>query len=550
MIPVADLVARLGALAGANGFGDLQQEGDELVERLVEGRTYVAVVGQFKRGKSSLINALVGRNAVPTGAIPVTRVPTVVRFGTPAVRIRTEGEWKEVSLGELSNYVSEEGNPGNQRGVVGAEVFVDSSFLSRGICLVDTPGLGSIEPGASAATHDVLPRVDAALLLLGADTPLTADELDLATRLLSAGQPLLVALGKADRATVTEQDALRAYAERALDGAAGFFVVSVVAPPGSPGNPDWRALGEALDALGRGRQLLAASGERGARRLAARIGAVLEEERSALLRPAAELAAHVARAERTEAAALQALSDLTPLLRADVERLRLRAEAEATDFVRTATVSADEELTRRAEGRLRADALREANAVARRRLAPWFTAMEGSTARWLAEVASRFQGSCEGLLRSAGDGAAEDVTLDLSLAVASLAARRFHFHDRLRTRAAANPFFDRWAPRRMGERRALKAARRYLADLLEVNAARAEGDLADRAGESVRAFEGSVRKALLRVTTVTREAARRARVAQEAGAESVSRRVGEVEAALAELHGLAAAAGVDAGSAG
>lgn len=542
----ADPVPRLADLARRHGLVDLERDAEELATRLAEGRTYVAVVGQFKRGKSSLINALVGARAVPTGVVPVTRVPTVVRFGAAGARVRLPSGWRPVPVDALSEYVSEAGNPGNRLGVVGAEVFAESPLLAGGLCLVDTPGLGSIEPTASTATHELLPRVDAALLLLGADAPITGEELAIAERFLAADQPLLVALGKGDRATAAERDAIRAYAERALRPGTRLYVVSGVAPPGSDGNPDWQELRGGLERVAQGRELLAAAGSRGVARLASRIGAALVAERAALLRPAAESAARAANAERTEAAARQALADLTPLLRADVERLRLRAEAAAAAFLRSEHDPADAALVGRAGGLPRADALRAANETARERLAPWFASMEGVVARELEAIADRFRHSCDGILRSAGDGVLEDATDGLSLAAVTLGARHFHFHDRLRTRAAAASFVDRWLPRRMAAARALRAARRYLADLLEVNASRAEGDLTERARDAVGIFEAAVQGALSRVTLLTRDAARKARQAQDAGKEAVAARVRALDAALQDLQEIVAA---DRGSA-
>ena len=59
----------------------MADEACELASRVVEGSFYVARVGQFKRGKSTLINALIGREMLPIGFLPLTAVPTVIRFG-------------------------------------------------------------------------------------------------------------------------------------------------------------------------------------------------------------------------------------------------------------------------------------------------------------------------------------------------------------------------------------------------------------------------------------------------------------------------------------
>ena len=53
----------------------------ELMVKLAEDRFTLAVVGQFKRGKSSLMNAIVGREILPTGILPVTSAVTILRFG-------------------------------------------------------------------------------------------------------------------------------------------------------------------------------------------------------------------------------------------------------------------------------------------------------------------------------------------------------------------------------------------------------------------------------------------------------------------------------------
>ena len=135
-------------------------EAEDLAERVAEGRFFVACVGQFKRGKSTLIDALIGESILPTGFVPVTTVPTVVRFGkTRNARVRAaNGAWRQIDLHELQQYVSEEHNPDNEKQITGAEVFVPSQLLVTGMCLVDTPGLGSVSSGNTAATLALVPH--------------------------------------------------------------------------------------------------------------------------------------------------------------------------------------------------------------------------------------------------------------------------------------------------------------------------------------------------------------------------------------------------------
>src|SRR5208282_22628 len=82
---------RLGELAEEFEAEQVAADARSVAERVSEGRFYVACIGQFKRGKSSVLNALVGDSVLPTGVVPVTTVPTIVRYGSHvAARVRFE----------------------------------------------------------------------------------------------------------------------------------------------------------------------------------------------------------------------------------------------------------------------------------------------------------------------------------------------------------------------------------------------------------------------------------------------------------------------------
>jgi ribosome biogenesis GTPase A len=88
----ASRLLRLAGLAQELEAEPVAEEARELAARVSEGRFYVACIGQFKRGKSTLLNALVGHEVVPTGFVPVTAVPTVIRFGDELrARVRMRG---------------------------------------------------------------------------------------------------------------------------------------------------------------------------------------------------------------------------------------------------------------------------------------------------------------------------------------------------------------------------------------------------------------------------------------------------------------------------
>ncbi len=215
----ASRLLRLADLAQELGAEPVSEEARELAARVAEGRFYVACVGQFKRGKSTLLNALVGYEVVPTGFIPVTAVPTVIRFGAALrARIRMhDGSWRDIAMSDLKDYVTEELNPENKKGVDGAEVFVPSSLLSSGMCFVDTPGLGSVFTGNTATTQAFIPHIDAALVVVGADPPIAGEELALVEAVGKQVQDLILVINKADRTTDPERAAAAKFTRDILE---------------------------------------------------------------------------------------------------------------------------------------------------------------------------------------------------------------------------------------------------------------------------------------------------------------------------------------------
>ena len=214
----ADGWQRLAALAETFGAEQLAGDVRALAERIAEGRFYVACVGQFKRGKSTLLDALIGEAVLPTGIIPVTAVPTVVRYGSPgAARFKTANRaWMPLPLAEVECYVSEEHNPENTKNITGVEIFIPSKLLSSGMCFVDTPGLGSVFAGNTAATHDFIPHIDAAIVVIGADPPISGEELAVVETVAGQVKDLHFVLNKADRVTERERGAAGAFARKML----------------------------------------------------------------------------------------------------------------------------------------------------------------------------------------------------------------------------------------------------------------------------------------------------------------------------------------------
>ena len=197
--PPAAGLRDLARLASEAGAPRIASEAMAVSERIAEGRFYVACVGQFKRGKSSLLNALAGSAVLPVGVLPVTSVATVLRWGERlAARVRfAGGAWRDVRPEDLAAYVAEESNSENKIGVEAVEVFLPSPLLSSGMCLVDTPGIGSVFAGNTMTTREFVPHVDAAIVVLGADPPISGEELALVEEVSRHVENLFFVLNKA-----------------------------------------------------------------------------------------------------------------------------------------------------------------------------------------------------------------------------------------------------------------------------------------------------------------------------------------------------------------
>jgi ribosome biogenesis GTPase A len=180
----------------------------DLSNRFSEGRFHLAVLGQFKRGKSTLLNALTGVPVLPVGVVPLTAAPTFLQFGeSPKIRViyqddRPAEEFTGTSTDErsayLAGFVTEKGNPKNRRGITEVQVDLPAPILSNSVVLIDTPGIGSTHRHNTAATLNFLQQCDAALFLISADPPITEVELEFLRQVKEKIPRLFFVLNKID----------------------------------------------------------------------------------------------------------------------------------------------------------------------------------------------------------------------------------------------------------------------------------------------------------------------------------------------------------------
>jgi len=177
------------------------QSCEQLMAKLAEDRFTIAVLGQFKRGKSSLLNAIIGRDLLPIGVLPLTSVITVLKFGArERLVIQRKGlqflEYEPIAA--LPDYVTQRHNPENHKGIETVAIELPLPFLRRGLQFVDTPGVGSAIKANTEATYAFLPKCDAVLFVTGADSPLSEAELELLSSIRRYAGKIFFVLNKID----------------------------------------------------------------------------------------------------------------------------------------------------------------------------------------------------------------------------------------------------------------------------------------------------------------------------------------------------------------
>jgi GTPase SAR1 family protein len=171
-----------------------------LREKVEQNRFYLTVVGQFKRGKTTFLNALLGAEVLPVAILPLTSVVTMLRYSeSPSAEVVFQsGLRSTIRLAELGDYVTEKGNPKNVKRVSHVIVAYPSEYLRGGVALVDTPGIGSVYTHNTQVTYDFLPQVDAAIFVTSPEPPITNAEIEFLTDLASHVRKVFVVLNKTD----------------------------------------------------------------------------------------------------------------------------------------------------------------------------------------------------------------------------------------------------------------------------------------------------------------------------------------------------------------
>ena len=557
----AQALSRLSEVAAGLGERSTAEDIQQLLSRINEGRFFVACVGQFKRGKSTLLDALVGEAILPTGVVPVTTVPTVLRYGSQrTARVLMDGKWKTIRPEELSQYVSEELNPENKKRVDGVEAFLPSPLLASGMCFVDTPGIGSVFAGNTEATNEFIPQIDAAILVVGADPPISGEELALIEAVAVNVDQILIVLNKIDRVSSSERQQAAEFARKVLEArlkkaVEHIYEVSALARLNNSANDDdWERLTEDLRRMAStsGQDMTRAAAERGARRFCTSLTRSVEERIRALKEPIENSEQRVANLRQTVTQAEQSLRDLGALFSAEQMRLANILMARRKKFLQETSPTALNELQQEMNAvkttfgpALRRELMLIAQTVARRHVMPWLDSEETHAEELYASVTRRFVMLVNGLLQRISEEQSTDfahLPKAFDTEQGFRTRSRFYFQDMITIAQPASPLLyctDLLMGALHIRRWFQKSAETFLENLLDTNSSRVKGDAEQRVVESRLHLETDVRKLLREVSATAEQALTNAREVMAAGATAVQDELGRLQKLQDELHGLA-----------
>ncbi len=217
MTDLTSRIERLDRVCAAFRIDTLRAQREAIADAWRDkGIVDVAVLGAFKAGKSSFLNAMIGRDVMPVGVLPATAVVTRIVHG-PTERVvvnRLSGAAEEVAADRLADFVTEARNPGNGKGVATVDVELPALAPYAGIRFVDTPGLGSAFAHNTKAALDWLPRVGGALLAVSVSHPLSEQDVALLRDVCRHTPEAAILLTKADLVSESQLDAVVEFLHR------------------------------------------------------------------------------------------------------------------------------------------------------------------------------------------------------------------------------------------------------------------------------------------------------------------------------------------------
>jgi len=535
--------------------------------KVAEHAFNLVVAGEFKRGKSTVINALVGADLLPTGVVPLTSVVTLLRYGdTPgATAVFENGEPRAVPVNSLPDYVTERGNPKNAKGVVEVAVTSPAEWLKGGIRLVDTPGIGSVHRHNTEVTYQYLPQADAVIFVASVEQPVSSIELEFLAHIRRYAGKVFCLLNKTDYLSEAELAESVAFATQALHQALGapvpVFPVSarLALRARSENKPELLVSSRfpEFDAALR-RFLLEEGGEvwrnsvrSNLLRLLAEGSLSVELELRALSTPLEKLEANLQAFAAKKRETLQAKSDFDALLEADARKLvRERVEPELDAFKHELISRLDAaldtwygELRERGSAALQTGLEERLIVEVRRAFEAWRAEEDAAMGTVFDSLCSRFwhriQDTADELLRySAELFSIPFATVGAESLWRSRSGFYYKFWEEPPALRMLTASFVTMLPGALGHPLILRHARGRAADLAEIQSGRLRHDFEERIKKSVHDFRREMLERIEATIAGIEAAIDKGRALRLKGEREAASRQAELAAVLAKIRAL------------
>jgi GTP-binding protein EngB required for normal cell division len=214
--PLLDYIA---GLVTRFGFEPLENSVDILNEMTGKDPVIdVAVLGEFKSGKSSFLNSIVEQDILPVGVVPVTTVICRLAFGDKnrVQVVFSDDRVEEISFDSIDQFVDEKYNPKNRKKVRRLDVMLTAKAELKGLRLIDTPGIGSAYMHNTSDTEMWIPNAGFALITISSDRPLGESDIMFVRKALDQCPELAIVLTKTDRYSSSQVDEISAFIKNTL----------------------------------------------------------------------------------------------------------------------------------------------------------------------------------------------------------------------------------------------------------------------------------------------------------------------------------------------
>ncbi len=178
-------------LKDSNHYRHWKEKISQMKDDLETRRFRIAVMGEFNRGKTSFVNALLGKKILPEDYVPTTAAMNRITYSdTPdSYVIFKDGRRKQVPISNLAEYVTKltEQSAQNAAEIEEAVVEYPSLLCRNGVDLIDTPGLND-EDAMNTVTISKLESIDLALIAVDPSMPFSMTECSFTVKLLESAQ--------------------------------------------------------------------------------------------------------------------------------------------------------------------------------------------------------------------------------------------------------------------------------------------------------------------------------------------------------------------------